>query len=100
MDNFPHAEDHASLEVLRVRHTMAHAYAQMMNTAFDALLSFGVNYRTLAFYGDHTLLANAKSKGLVAGQSAYLEWMKRMESAIHAAVRRTQFKRIDTPPLQ
>ena len=85
------------LRVANVRLTMAQAFVRMLETAFDALLHHGVNYRNLPEYKDETLLDEARTLPLSAGQASYHKWMERVESAIRAAIRRKGFKDVNSP---
>lgn len=81
-------------EVLRVRLTMAQAFAQMMLRAFDALLHYDVNYRDLPEYKDTQLLDDAARLPLQRGQESYIEWMRRIENGIKAAIQRKLFRKV------
>lgn len=93
-DLLPTTDKDTPEKVVRVRLAMAHAFAQMLGKAFDALLYHGVNYRDLPEYKDTALLEQAERLPMSRGQGRYIEWMKRIESAITAAVKRKSFKKV------
>lgn len=82
------------LKVLRVRSILAQAFTQMGLKAYDALLNYGVNYRDLPEYKDTTLLDEGYKLPVERGTDKFLEWMRRVEHAITAAVRRKGFRRV------
>jgi hypothetical protein len=73
---------------------MIQAFAQMLERAFDALLHHGVNYRDLPEWKDHRLLDEAERLPLTRGQERYIEWIKRLESGIRAAIHRKGMKTV------
>lgn len=73
---------------------MIQAFAQMLDRAFDALLHHQVNYRELPEWKDRRLLDEAESLPLTRGQERYIEWIKRVESGIRAAINRKLMKRV------
>lgn len=75
---------------------MAQAFSQMLLKAFDALLYFGINYRTLPEYIDQHLLEEAKELVIEEGRGRYMLWIERVSHAIEAAQRRKQFRTITT----
>lgn len=81
-------------QVLSVRLTLALAFAQMLQKAFDALLYHGVNYRDLPEYKNSTALDDAAKLPLKEGRRVMLEWMRRLEVGISAAIRRKAFRKV------
>lgn len=81
-------------QTLSVRLSLALAFAQMMQKAYDALLYHGVNYRTLPEYQNATALDEAETLPLREGRRVLMGWMERMESAISAAIRRKNFRKV------
>lgn len=81
-------------EVLVARVTMARAYTQMKEKAYDALLSYGVNYRDGTAWKDTTLLDEAKRLCLTRSLETYLEWMARVERDIAAMIHRKTFRKV------
>ena len=88
------AQDDTPEAVVRVRLAMSHAFGSMVLKAYDALLNYGINYRTLPAYKDTSLLDAAASLPISRGQSAYITWMQRVESDIRAAIHRKSFKKV------
>ncbi len=64
---------------------------QMMG--YSALLNYGVNYQELPAYKDPDgLLEKAGNAPLLDAWEAYVEYMRRVEHRIAAALRRKQFQ--------
>lgn len=84
--------------ILNVRIRLAQYFQTMLVTAFDALLHHGVNYRDLPEYQDSDLLDKALGNGVdvAQGESAIVKWIERVNSGIRAAIRRKQFRRLDS----
>lgn len=82
-------------EELSIRLSLAQAWVHLWRKAFDALLHHGVNVRDTPEYKDDRLIDEAMASGNIrAGQSKYLEYLKRVGSGIDAAIHRKGFKRI------
>ncbi|WP_298951502.1 hypothetical protein [uncultured Methylobacterium sp.] len=80
-------------QIAAARHVMAQAYTQMQAMGFAALLNYGINYHDLPSYADPDgLLDKAAEFPLLQGQEVYLEYMRRVEHDIAAAIRRKQFQ--------
>jgi hypothetical protein len=92
------AEVRKEVEQLGVRLTLAQAWVGFLHFAYDALLHHGVNYRTLKEYANSTELDDAQKLPLTAARDKIILWLGRLQSAIHAATRRKQFKVFDNPP--
>lgn len=92
------AQAYKENEQLGVRLTLAQAWVQFLQSAYDALLHHGVNYQTLKEYTESTELDDAQKLPLTAARDRIIQWLGRLQSAIHAAVRRKQFKVYDNPP--
>ncbi|TPJ33659.1 hypothetical protein [Mesorhizobium sp. B2-8-3] len=80
------------VHVLGVRLTLAQAWVGFLNFAYDALLHHGVNYRSLKEYTNSTELDDAQKLPVSAARDKIVGWLGGLQSAIHAAVRRKQFK--------
>ncbi|MBK3400444.1 hypothetical protein [Methylobacterium ajmalii] len=79
-------------QVAAVRHQMAQAFVQMQIMGYSALQNYGINYHDLPAYKDPDgLLEKAAEVPLLDGQEHYLEYCRRVEHDIAAAVRRKQF---------
>ena len=81
-------------EVLVARVTMARAWTQMKDKAYDALLSYGVNYRDGSAFKDTSLLDQAEKAPLARSVELYIEWMGRIERDIAAMVLRKTFRKV------
>lgn len=82
-------------EELSIRLTMAQAWVKLWQVAFDALLYHRVNMRETKEYADTSLIDSAReAKDVREGQSKVLEYIKRLESGINAAVRRKSIKQV------
>ena len=90
----PPTDDSTSEEVVRIRLSMAQAFVQLLQQAYDALLHYGINYKELPAYKDQRLLDDASKLPLRRGQEAYISWITRVGSDINAAIRRKLFKRL------
>ena len=84
--------------ILNIRIRLAQYFQTMMVAAFDALLHHGVNYRELPEYKDADLLDKALGNGVdvAQGEPALVKWIERVHSGIKAAIRRKQFRRLDS----
>ena len=80
------------VEELGVRLTLAQAWVGFLNFAYDALLHHGVNYRSIKEYAQSTELDDAQKLPLSKARDKITLWLGRLQSAIHAAVRRKNFK--------
>ena len=75
--------------VLSVRVSLGQSFLTMWMTAYDALLSHNINVRDLKEYKDTSLLDAGMAQGsLEDGRGSILEYIKRVESGIVAAIRR------------
>lgn len=83
--------------MLGIRLMMAHAYCKMYERGYDALLAFGINFRSLPEYKDSTLLDEADKLVITEGRNKYLLWIERVCNGIDAAVRRKQFRIVNKP---
>lgn len=82
-------------EELSIRLSLAQAWVQLWRKAFDALLNYGVNMRATKEFKDTALLdAALEAKDIREGQSAILEYLKRVESGLAAAIRRKLFAKV------
>lgn len=82
-------------DTLVTRLTLASAFHTMWVKAFDALLYHGVNVRKLPEYNDHAVLDRALEVGIEhGGDSRVMEYIKRVESGIRAAIRRKGIKEV------
>jgi hypothetical protein len=77
---------------LTIRLSLAHAFAQMLLKAYDALQAHGIDYRKLPSYADEARLDAARTLPIHEGQVAFMDWMGRIERDIAAAIRRKQMK--------
>ena len=82
------------LRVSNVRLMLAQVYLKMKRKAYDALLHHGINFRELRAFKDQTLLEDARNLTLARGQEAYIEWCRRVEHDIDAAITRKSFRRV------
>lgn len=81
--------------LLQFRLTMAQAFARMLLKAYDALLTWGVNFRTLPTYAEMEDVAEkVNQSSMERGRERFHAWIERLESDIHAAVRRKQFRKV------
>jgi hypothetical protein len=84
--------------ILQTRLRLAQAFNGLMQAAFDALLTHGVNYRTLPEYKDDGLLDAALGNGVTIerGEANIMSWIERATNGISAAIRRKRFRRLDS----
>ena len=76
-------------EELSIRLQLAGAWISLWRRAYDALLHHGINVRTTKEFKDTSLLdAALEAKDIREGQGSILEYLKRVESGLNAAVRR------------
>lgn len=80
--------------LLSVRLQLAHAFTSMWLRAYDALLSYSINVRDLKEYKDTSLLDRGLAGDLETGRGLILEYIKRVESGIAAAIRRKQMRQV------
>lgn len=77
------------IEELSVRLSLAGAWISVWRKAYDALLHHGINIRSTKEWKDTALLdAALEAKDIREGQSSILEYLRRLESGLVAAVRR------------
>lgn len=80
--------------LMAIRLHLAQAFVGMWRVAYDALLTHGVNFRTIPEYAAQEQLDVAVAKEIDEGYVAILGYIERVESGIKAAVRRKSFTRI------
>ncbi len=80
--------------ILGIRLTLAQAWIDFFRHAYDALLTHGVNYRTLPEYKDSTELDDAQDLPVQAGREKIITWIGRLKNAVSAAVRRKGFRQV------
>lgn len=79
----------ATIEELSIRLSLASAWVSLWRKAYDALLHHGINVRsTKEFQNTELLDAALEAKDIREGQVHVLEYLKRVESGLNAAVRR------------
>lgn len=82
-------DDASQNEELSIRLSLAGGWISLWRKAYDALLHHGVNVRTTKEFKDTALLdAALEAKDIREGQVSILEYLKRVESGLNAAVRR------------
>lgn len=82
------------LSTVEVRLTLAQAWVQFLNYAYDALLTHGVNYRTLREYAESTEPDDVQDLPISRARDKIVTWLGRLESAVAAAVRRKGFRKV------
>jgi hypothetical protein len=83
------------VRILSVRLNLAQAFISMWMRAYDALLHHQVNVRDLPEYKNDALLDEGLKHGsLEQGRNSILEYIKRVENGIAAAVRRKGFRKV------
>lgn len=79
----------APKEDLIARLMTAQMYGQFLLKAYTALLSYGVNYKTLRVFGEMADLAEKASKlKPIPAQELFINYFTRLENDLAAAVRR------------
>jgi hypothetical protein len=92
--DFEKGSEEASDKVVRVRLRLAQSFINMLLTAYDALLTHGINYRNLPAYKDETLLDEARSLPVERGHDSFIVWMGHVHNDIKEAIRRKGFKKV------
>lgn len=85
------AELRKEVNLQGVRLTLAQAWINLYTRGYDALLHYGVNFKDLREYKDE-FPNDAMDMPVTQARNVFVTWMGRLESAIHAAVRRKGFK--------
>lgn len=88
----------ANREDIVARLMAAQSFAQLLLKAFDALVTFGVNFKTLPEWSDMTTLERAAKMRPVTGTPLIIGWFSKLDSALDAAVRRKQFRLMSSNP--
>ncbi len=78
--------------ILHARMRMAQAYTQMMHEGMDAQINYGINYRELAEYKDHSLLDQGSRLPPHRAEPLYMEWIDRVTNGIRARINRRGLK--------
>lgn len=86
--------DITELLTLRVRMAGAQAFGHLMLKAYNALLHHDIHFMELPAYRDMTLLDEAIDLEPYRGQERTLEWIRRVEHEIDAAIRRKGMRRV------
>lgn len=79
------------VETQGVRLTLAQAWIQFFQLAYDSLLHYGVNYKSLKEVQDDTVLDEAMNMPVTRARDTIVEYLGRCTSAIRAAIRRKNF---------
>lgn len=80
--------------ILSIRLSLAQAFAGVLQVAYDALLHYGINFRTLPEYTNDRALDEANAMPIQEGRTRIMDWLGRVERGIAAAIRRKQFKKV------
>lgn len=75
-----------------IRLTLAQAWIGLYQYAYDALLHYGVNFRSLKEFADTSVLDEALQMPLSQARNKIVEYLGGLKNAIRAAVNRKQFK--------
>lgn len=75
-----------------VRLTLAQAWIGLYQYAYDALLHYGVNFRSLKEFANTSVLDEALQMPLSQARNKIVEYLGGLKNAIRAAVNRKQFK--------
>lgn len=75
-----------------IRLTLAQAWINFYQYAYDALMHHGVNFKVLREYRDSTVLDDAQDMPLTEARNVITEYLGKVRNAIRAAVRRKGFK--------
>ena len=76
-----------------IRLTLAQLWIGLYSRAYDALLHYGVNFKDLREYEEYP--DDAEKLPIGQGRTEITHWIKKVENAIKAAVRRKGFKLVD-----
>jgi hypothetical protein len=81
--------------LLQVKVTLSEAALRLWMLGYDALLHHGVNMRTLKEFKDAEALDASDLKGnMEEGRNAIVGYLRRVEHAVTAAVRRKNMKQV------
>lgn len=75
-----------------IRLTLAQAWINLYQYAYDALLHYGVNFRSLKEFADTAVLDEALKMPITAARQHIVEYLGRLHNAIRAAINRKQWK--------
>lgn len=75
-----------------IRLTLAQAWIGLYQYAYDALLHYGVNFRSLKEFANTSILDEALQMPLSEARQRIVEYLGTLRNAIRAAVNRKQFK--------
>lgn len=78
-----------------IRLVLAEAWLRLYGKAYDALLHYGVNFKSLKTWKRRPV--DAYKLPLSQARNVLIDFMKRVENDIAAAIRRKQFKIHDNP---
>lgn len=90
-DEYPVEE---RLRVNSVRLTLASAYIQMQRKGHFALVHHGINYHSLPEYMDQSRIEDSKDLSLWLAAEGCIEWCRRVEHGIEAAIKRKSFRKV------
>lgn len=74
-----------------IRLTLAQGWINLYVKAYDALLHYGINFKSLREYKEK-YPHGAENLPLTQSRDKFVSWFGRIESAIAAAIRRKAFK--------
>ena len=80
-----------------VRLNLAQGWIEVLRQAYDALLHWGVNFKSLKEY-EGGYPEGAEKLPISQAQVVYSKWFMRLRHSIEAMVRRRQFKVHENPP--
>lgn len=82
------------VNVQGIRLTLAQLWIGLYSKAYDSLLHYGVNFKDLREYKED-YPDGAEKLPINQGRTEISHWIKKVENAIKAAVRRKGFKLVD-----
>lgn len=81
----------AEINTQAIRLTLAQGWINFLREAYDALLHYGVNYKSLKEFQDTGPLDEAQDMPVSRARTHIVEYLGRCTNAIKAAIRRKQF---------
>jgi hypothetical protein len=78
-------------EVLNIRVYLAHEWLRFYQWAYDVLLAYGVNFKSVKEYQDDAVLEEAMDMPISKARNRIVEYLRRLKSGTRAAARRKNF---------
>lgn len=82
------------LNIAEIRLSLAQAWADLLDFAYDQLLYHGIDFKKLPEYQDSKVLEQSKDLGILSARGRIITWIGKVRNGVKAAARRKGIKLI------